>query len=107
MLKYKRYKYNNKNILFSSNQIKKQEEEQKQKEKEEKLTTLKILQEEFYSDNESEEESEELLELIELLDKIKSKNKLMIFVKEYKQQINNLEKEDKEKILTLIQNKYF
>lgn len=104
MLKYKRRKFNNKNILYTNNTLKQQEQEEKEKQKQEELDKLKELQDEFYSDD---EDNDIISELIDILDTIKNKKQLITFVKEYKDNINNLEQNDKERLLYLIQKKYY
>lgn len=105
MLKYKKHRFAHKNsIICTKTTLEKIEEEKLEKEKEEKEQKLKELQEEFYSDSDNEDENDYDL-LVEELNMIKNKRQLIIFVKEKKNIINNLD--NKHEFLQLIQNKYF
>lgn len=103
MLKHKYKKFNNKNILYTKNVLEKIREEELNEEKEEKEEKLKQLQEEFYPESEDEENDYDIL--LEELNRIKNKRDLLIFVRENKDRINNLD--DKEKFLQIIQQKYY
>lgn len=108
-MKYKYRKFNTKNILYTQNYLDKKEKEKLEKEKEEKLKKLEELREEIYSDYDSEENEMkyDYEFLVGELSIIKNKPQLIKFVKEYKEQINELEDDDKHKLLNHIQLKYF
>lgn len=108
-MKYKYKKFNNKNILYTQNYLDKKEKEKLEKEKEEKLEKLNQLREEIYEDYDSEENElkYDYDFLVDELSIIKNKPQLIKFVKEYKEQINQLEDNDKNKLLNMIQLKYF
>lgn len=105
------------NIFKKCNIFTKQLKEKKQqkkllKEKEMRKQKLEQLRQEIYEDDDGIESLTEvqlynLEELIEELNEIKSKKKLLKFVMKYKEDINNLNEKDKNFLLELMNEIYY
>jgi len=108
-MKFKYNRFNNKNIIFTQPLLDKQEKERIQLEKMEKLNKLNELRKEVYDDSSSDEDEEEIdfIYLMDKLNDIKNKGQLKQFIKDYKNQINNLLKKEKDILLSYVQQKFY